>query len=141
MILKILLWINISLLYAHELDAVRKREWKMMAFANMVSDETAYRIFTALHVPLFASVFWLAESRFNMTYWAFSCFGVFHFILHSAFRKHIENRMRNVFSRSIIVMIFLVSLMSIILGLALVNQPAGPAQAGPPPCEIIETAK
>lgn len=124
MILKILLWLNISLLYAHELDAVRKREWRMMIFSDRVSDETASRIFTALHVPLFAAVFWLMEFRLSFLYWFVSGFGVFHFLLHSAFRKHIENRMRNVFSRTIIILIFLVSAVSIILGLALMNLPA-----------------
>ncbi len=124
MILKILLWINISLFYIHELDAVRKREWRMMIFAERLNDETAYRIFTALHLPLFAAVFWLVESRFDILYWFVSGFGVFHFLLHSFFRKHPENRMRNVFSRTVIVLIFLVSVLSIILALALMNIPA-----------------
>ncbi len=123
MILKILLWLNISLLYAHELDAVRKREWRMMILSDRVSDETAYRFFTELHIPLFVSVFWLMESRFGLIYWFVSGFGVFHFLIHSVFRKHIENRMRNVFSRTIIVLIFLVSVTSIILGLVLMNIP------------------
>lgn len=126
MILKILLWLNISLLYAHELDAVRKREWHMIIFSDRVSDETAYRIFTALHVPLFAAVFWLMEFRFSFLYWSAAVFGLFHFLLHAAFRKHIENRMRNVFSRTIIMLIFLVSAVSIILGLALMASEQAP---------------
>lgn len=133
MILKILLWLNISLLYAHELDAVRKREWKMMLFSDRVSDEAAYRIFTALHVPLFAAVFWFMEYRFSLLYWFVTVFGVFHFILHSVFKKHIENRMRNAFSRSIIVFIFLVSVISLISGLALMTAGNAPVPATVPP--------
>lgn len=123
MILKVILWINISLLYVHELDAVRKREWRMMLLSDRVDDEIAFRIFAALHVPLFAVVFWFMESRFSLLYWFVSGFGVFHFLLHSLFRKHVENRMRNVFSRTIIVFIFLVSLLGIILGLVMMNIP------------------
>lgn len=133
MMLKILLWLNISLLYAHELDAVRKREWRMMLFADKVNDETAYRIFAGLHVPLFAAVFWFMEYRFSQLYWFVTVFGVFHFILHSVFKKHIENRMRNAFSRSIIVFIFLVSVISIISGLVLATAVDVSVPASPPP--------
>ncbi|NLV68192.1 MAG: hypothetical protein GXY14_11035 [Spirochaetes bacterium] len=117
MILKILLWINISLLYVHELDAVRRREWRMMIFSDRVSDETAYIIFTALHVPLFFIIFLMVETQFNLIYWSVSIFGLFHFFIHYIFRKHSENRMLNVFSRTIILLILLVSITGIILAL------------------------
>ena len=52
MSLKLLLWINISLFYVHELDAVRTREWRMMVTAETINDETLYRIFAVLYIPL-----------------------------------------------------------------------------------------
>lgn len=115
MLYKILIWINLSLLYIHEMDAVHKREWKMMIFFNRINDETAHRLFTAAHFFLFLGIFWLIEYRFEFIFWFINIFLVMHLFLHIVFRKHAENRMGNMFSRSVIMLMFLVSCISIFM--------------------------
>ena len=115
MLIKLLLWLNISLFYVHELDAVHRREWRMMPLFGRLDDETGTIIFTAAHLPLFAAVFWLMEYSFDFLFWFVSTFGLFHLLLHIIAAKHRENRMHNSFSRWIIILIFTVSSCSILL--------------------------
>ena len=115
MLYKTLLWINLSLLYIHEMDAVHTREWKMMIFFNRISDEAAHRLFTAAHFFLFLGIFWLIEYRFTFIFWFTCIFSLFHLFLHIAFRKHAENRMGNMFSGSVIILMFIVSCISIFM--------------------------
>jgi hypothetical protein len=41
-------------LLAHEMDAVRLREWKMLPVLSGMGEEAGYRAFVLLHVPLYA---------------------------------------------------------------------------------------
>ena len=45
---------------AHELDAVHKREWRLLFVLRRMPEESARRAFVLLHVPLFAVLLWLA---------------------------------------------------------------------------------
>lgn len=65
MIPEILLWTNLSLLFIHELDAVRKKEWKMLFLLNRLDDETAHRVFSGLHFILFFGVFFFCGIIFT----------------------------------------------------------------------------
>ncbi len=62
MLIEISLWINISLLILHEMDAVFRKEWKMMNFLQNVEDEKAHIIFTAAHMFLHLG---FGKHRFN----------------------------------------------------------------------------
>jgi hypothetical protein len=43
----------------HEIDAVRRREWRILPFLSRIDDDgLGCVIFTALHLPLFAAVIW-----------------------------------------------------------------------------------
>lgn len=46
-------WLNLALLLVHELDAVRRQQWRMFALLNRLDDERAHQLFALLHVPLF----------------------------------------------------------------------------------------
>ncbi len=48
---------GLALLFAHELDAVRLHEWRLFPGLRRLDDEAGYRLFTALHVPLFFAIF------------------------------------------------------------------------------------
>jgi hypothetical protein len=48
----------VTWLIIHELDAIHEREWRFFFMAISIEDETAYRIFVALHVPLLFFILW-----------------------------------------------------------------------------------
>ncbi len=117
MIFKILLWVNLSLLLLHEMDAVRTMEWKMMAVINRIDNTIASCIFIAVHFVLFILIFYMIEYHFTALYWITCIFPLFHQLLHVFFRKHPANRMNNPFSRGIIILMTLFSLTGIITGI------------------------
>lgn len=87
----------VSFLFVHELDAIRRREWRFFFARVPVRDETAYRVFTALHAPLFVLVLWFLEApRFQL---GVDAFLVFHGVLHLALRTHPLVRFDGWFSR------------------------------------------
>jgi Flp pilus assembly protein TadB len=101
-LIKIFMWINISLFIVHEMDAVHAMEWKMMKFMDRTGDRTGYVIFTASHFFLFMLIFYLTDYHLNMIFPVISVLLILHQILHILFRKHRENRMNNRFSESVI---------------------------------------
>jgi len=75
----------VALLFVHELDAIRCAEWRFFFAPTPLRDETAYRVFTALHAPLFVLVFWgLPSPTFRAV---FDGFVVAHGGLHVALRN------------------------------------------------------
>jgi len=117
MIYKTILWINLSLLLLHEMDAVRTMEWKMMVFINKLNDTIATYIFIAVHSVLFILIFYMLEYHNTLLYWITCIFPLFHQFLHLLFRKHPENRMNNIFSETIITLMTICSLAGIITGI------------------------
>jgi hypothetical protein len=115
MLIKILFWINISLFILHEMDAVKTREWRMMIFMNRLSDDHGHIIFTALHFPLFMLIFFLMKYYFEYLVPAIAVLFIIHQILHILFRKHTENRMNNMFSKAIILLMFANSCVTLLL--------------------------
>jgi hypothetical protein len=81
----------------HELDAIQQEEWRFFFAALPVSDQTAYRLFTALHVPLLVFILWQMPSvRFQI---GFDLFTIIHAGLHWGLRHHPQIRFNNWFSR------------------------------------------
>ena len=69
----------------HELDAIRRREWRFFFTPLPVSDETGYRLFVALHLPLFVAILWLLPSQvFRL---GFDVFLIGHAGLHLGLRN------------------------------------------------------
>ena len=60
-----------ALLFAHEMDAVRKQEWKMFIVLKDMKNEKAYLVFLSLQIPLYTAVLMLL----------FHLFLILHFIL------------------------------------------------------------
>lgn len=76
----------ISFLFVHELDAIRRREWRFFFAPLPVSDTTAYRVFVALHAPLFVLMVRYAETpSFQI---GVDVFMVVHGGLHLGLRDH-----------------------------------------------------
>jgi len=114
MLIKVLLWANVSLFILHEMDAVKTREWKMMFGINRLNDNAGHIVFTALHFLLFMIIFYLMDCYLYNMLIAVSILLIIHQFMHIIFRNHIQNRMNNLFSRIIIFLMFTNSCVSLI---------------------------
>ena len=102
----LLFWLSLALLLAHELDAVRRQEWRLFAFLNRLDDERAHQLFVLLHLPLFVLVFWFLSRSDQPGYVWFQLvidiFLIIHLGLHILFRNHPANNFNNTFSLALI---------------------------------------
>jgi hypothetical protein len=87
----------VSFLLVHELDAVRQREWQFFFSSLSVDDETAVRIFTAAHAPLFVVV--LVSLGSPTAQVVVDTFAVIHAGVHFGLRNHPLVAFGSLFSR------------------------------------------
>lgn len=101
-----LFWLGLALLFTHELDAIRCHEWRLFAVFlrvhDRVSDATAYRVFTVLHVPLFFLFLWYTAQPSRVFQIVVDLFLVVHLGLHLSLRSHPAYEFRGAFSHGII---------------------------------------
>jgi hypothetical protein len=45
-------------LLAHEMDAIRCKEWKVFSVTSRMADEAGYLAFTSMHISLYALLLW-----------------------------------------------------------------------------------
>jgi hypothetical protein len=79
-----------SFILAHEIDAVRLKEWRILPLLSRLRDEAGYLVFLALHVPLYAVLLWGLSGGGAMTrglILVLDVFFVFHVILHLLFHR------------------------------------------------------
>lgn len=93
----VLFALGAGFLFAHELDAVRCREWRMHPlFSWIKGDESARAAFVAAHVPVLALLV-LAFSTMSpakVIFWL-DLFFVLHGLLHVCFLAHPRNEFRD----------------------------------------------
>lgn len=97
--------LGFALLLVHEMDAIRLAEWKIFPWLSGLGEETGYRVFAALHVPLYALVslgLVRGGGESGALIRGLDAFFVVHVGLHWVFRNHPENRFRSVFSWALI---------------------------------------
>jgi hypothetical protein len=87
----------LSFLLLHELDAIQQHEWRFFFARIPISDEIAYRIFTAAHLPLFIFILWYAKVSAFQT--GMDIFLIIHAGLHWFLRHHPKITFNNGFSR------------------------------------------
>lgn len=106
MFIDLLFYLGIALLFTHELDAIKRHEWRIFPFISRLPDDTAYHVFVLLHVPLFLLILWLNyHPSENVRYWfqlSMDVFFIVHLGLHRLFRRHAEYEFNSIFSKSII---------------------------------------
>jgi hypothetical protein len=88
-------------LLAHEMDAIKAKEWKIFPVLNKMEEEAGYRAFTALHIPIYAFLLWGLFADGGATVGlvvGLDVFFIVHVFLHLIFYNHPENRFRSVFS-------------------------------------------
>ncbi len=98
--------LGFSLLLAHELDAMRGREWRLLPVLRSLPDTQGRDAFILVHVPLVAAIVWLAaHPSADVRFWfqaAADAFFVIHVALHRAFLRHPDYDFHGALSRSLI---------------------------------------
>lgn len=59
---KLMSYAALAFFVAHEVDAVERREWRLLPILGRFDDEIASPAFTALHVPLCVLLLWAADN-------------------------------------------------------------------------------
>lgn len=94
--------LGVALLFVHEMDAIYHQEWRIFAFLRPFTDRTAYLIFTALHIPLFAWFLWMIAYPARWFELAVDLFLIVHVGLHWLFRDHPAYTFSGWFSHGVI---------------------------------------
>lgn len=92
-------------LLVHEMDAIRCKEWRIFPVTSRMEDESGYRAFTAVHVPLYALLLWALFGGDGTNPWLVAGLDVFfvvHVLLHLIYINHPEYRFRSTFSWTLI---------------------------------------
>ena len=117
MIYEIIFYIGLSLFFVHEMDAVRRNEWKMFIYLPTLKPEMGYVVFSLIHVPCFVLIFlglFSADQVFRHYFIMFlNIFFIIHFFLHLVFIRHPNNEFRSAFSWFIIGGMFLMGMFNI----------------------------
>lgn len=117
MIYEIIFYIGLTLFFIHEMDAVRRNEWKMFIFLSSLRSKMGYLVFSLLHIPIVFLIFWglfSANQDFKHYLMMFlNLFFIIHFFLHLAFIRHPNNEFRSIFSWVIIALMLLMGIIGI----------------------------
>ena len=93
--------VGFCFLLAHEMNAIRCREWRILPVLNRMGEEAGYLAFTALHVPPYALLLWglLGDGEANRgLIVGLNIFFVVHMFLHIFLRNLPENLFGSAFS-------------------------------------------
>jgi len=96
---------GLALLLAHELDAVRAHEWRLLPVMRRVPDAKGRNAFILIHVPLIALLLWLAAAPADPRFWfqvAVDTFCIVHVALHQGFVSHPNYEFHAPLSRGLI---------------------------------------
>ncbi|WP_425461079.1 DUF6713 family protein [Gracilimonas mengyeensis] len=85
-------YIALSGFIAHELDAVHKKEWRLLFVLRNMEEYKARSLFIILHVPLFSVLFWLVtHPDASIKFWSvigLDVFLIIHAGLHWRLSSH-----------------------------------------------------
>ena len=114
-----ILYLGLSFLFIHEMDAIYRKEWRLFIFLNNLADNKAYRIFTFLHLPLYLFLFWalfMANENFKHVFTIIlNAFYIFHLLLHILFLKNPKNEFKGFFTWFLLVCLAITGLFYLIL--------------------------
>jgi len=115
----LIFYLGLSLLFTHELDAIKRHEWRIFPGLSNLKEATSYRVFVILHIPLFfLFLLNLCHPHESIRYWFQMCvdgFLIIHLGLHHIFKSNIKNEFTETFSKFIIRLMALTGLIHIIL--------------------------
>ena len=115
----VLFLIIISLLLVHEMDAIRAKEWRLFIVLKDIAEETAYRIFTSIHLLLYFVILYFLICGGAITNYVtkliIDIFLLVHAILHYCFRNKENNGFHYRYSKIIIYAMALLSLIHLLI--------------------------
>ena len=85
-----LFYLAFATLIAHELDAVHKREWRILFVLRGLPETTARRVFVLLHIPLLALLVWLVAHPSNTVQLVSRVSLDVFMILHAGLHRRLE---------------------------------------------------
>lgn len=98
-------WAMISAFVTHELDAVKRHEWRVLPLTSFLPEKIGEQVFIWAHVPLFLLILWYSRAGVHKPFAiGVSVFSVIHVFLHWIFRKHPGYEFNNVSSWSLIIL-------------------------------------
>lgn len=125
MVIDLIFYMGLALLLTHELDAIKRHEWRIFPGLSNLNDNLSYYLFIVLHIPLFILIFWLlCHPSENVHFWFKICvdgFLIIHLGLHHFFKSHDKYEFTQQFSKIIINLMALTGLIHIILLLTIKN--------------------
>jgi len=101
----ILFYTALAFLIAHEMDAVRCREWRIFPGLSLLNDKLGFRIFLLAHIPLFSFLFlelYKSNNLTNLIYYL-EIFFVVHLVLHLLYLRHPKNEFKDWISWTLII--------------------------------------
>ncbi|HEY8597444.1 MAG TPA: DUF6713 family protein [Thermomicrobiales bacterium] len=94
--------LGLAFLLTHELDAIRCKEWRIFPVTSALGDDAGYRVFTALHLPLYALLLWglygAGDANLALIV-ALDLFFIVHLGLHLLLRNLPRNEFGSPFSK------------------------------------------
>jgi hypothetical protein len=100
-----LYWAMVAALFTHELDAVKRHEWRVLPLTSFLPERVGEQVFIWLHVPLFFAIFWFSTaepvSGFRL---GLAAFAVVHVGLHRLYRRHPRYEFNNPSSWALILL-------------------------------------
>lgn len=114
-ILTFIFAINISLLFIHEMEAIRYKEWRMFIILKDMDDNKAYQIFLLAHIPLYVLILFILFLPIKkIGFYITDVFLILHLIIHIFFIKHKNNKLNNFLSINIIILMGLLSILHLL---------------------------
>ena len=84
-----LYFIMLALFITHELDAVKRHEWRVLPLTSLLPEKIGEQIFIWAHVPLFVILFVFgAGDPYSAVAKGISLLAIIHIGLHWIFRNH-----------------------------------------------------
>lgn len=90
-------YLALSLLFIHEMDAVRCKEWRIFPLLSLLNDKVGFQVFMLAHIPLFSLLLWgLIGSQDNSSWiHGLNIFFILHLFAHLLFLKHPKNEFKD----------------------------------------------
>lgn len=101
--LELFYWAMVAAFFSHELDAVKRHEWRILPVLRVAPELVGEQFFIWIHIPLFFLIFWMSkDSADGLFALCLSGFAVVHVGLHWLFRNHPANEFNTTSSWSLI---------------------------------------
>jgi len=84
-----LYYATVGALFTHELDAVKRHEWRVLPLIRSLPERIGEQVFMWIHAPLFALLLWGGDGESaSVTRVWLAAFAIAHIGLHFLFRRH-----------------------------------------------------